>query len=77
MKKKKAILVTIELTTRIPVDEDFDIDNIGMKEANILSDKCVPKYKEKLQIEGVAEHASQIEEDTECPAGTFDDDEES
>ena len=72
MKKKKAILVTIELTTRILVDEDFDIDNIGMKEANILSDKCVPKYKEKLQIEGVAEHLSQIEDD---PAEISDDEE--
>jgi hypothetical protein len=65
LKKKKALLVTVEFTTRVIVDEDASAENIF--------EAARPRLKQKA-AEEMFENVSSIEPDIECPFGTFDED---
>lgn len=66
----KAILVEFSLKTRIIVPDDFDIDNMSDKDYSIIREKAVPRFHEKLNIEGVGDLLASIEDDEEMPFGS-------
>lgn len=65
----KAILVTFSLTTRIIVDDDFNINEPSYQDYGTIRAKAVPKFHEKLDTEGIGDilPADGLEEDFECP----------
>jgi len=72
----KAILVTFSLTTRIIVDDNFNIDEPSNEDYHTIREKAVPKFHEKLDQEGIGDMLSSdgLEEDFECP---YEEDDES
>ena len=71
----KAILVEFSLITRIVVPDSFDIDNMSNEDYNIIREKAVPKFHEKLNQEGIGDLIASVEEDTEMPFGSSIEDE--
>lgn len=71
----KAILVEFSLTTRIIVPDDFDIDNMSDKDYSIIREKAVPRFHETLNQEGVGDLIASVDEDTEMPFGSSNEDE--
>lgn len=65
----KAILVTFSLTTRIIVDDNFNINEPSNEDYKTIREKAVPKFHEKLDQEGVGDMllSDGLEEDFECP----------
>lgn len=66
----KAILVEFSLTTRIVVPDDFDIDDMRDAEYKLIREKAIPRFKEKLETEGVGDMIASIQEDEEMPFGS-------
>jgi hypothetical protein len=64
---KVAKLVSVCFQTRVVVEKSATDEDI--------LDVARPKFVEKVRTE-LGEHLEGIEEDTECPYGTFDDDEQ-
>ena len=67
--KKVAMLVCVSLMTRVIVDENLTEDELleeAMKQAR-------PKLIEKITLDGLGDHLESLENDEECPYGTFDD----
>jgi len=67
---KIAKLVAVSLMTRVIVDENLSEDELleeAMKQAR-------PQFIDKIANDGLGDHLESIEEDTECPFGTFDSD---
>lgn len=71
----KAILVEFSLTTRIVVPDNFNIDDMSDEDYNIIREKAVPKFHEKLNQEGIGDLIASVEEDTEIPFGSSYEDE--
>ncbi len=71
----KAILVEYSLMTRIIVPDDFNIDNMSDEDYKILEQKVTPRFKNKLNTDGVGDLLNSIVEDQEMPFGTAPDDE--
>lgn len=71
----KAILVEFSLLTRIVVPDDFDIEDLTDKEYIELREKALPKFHEKLREDGVGDMLVSIEDDTEMPFGSSNEDE--
>lgn len=65
----KAILVEFSLMTRIVVPDDFDIDNMSDKDYDIIREKAVPNFHNKLNEDGIGDMIASIEDDTEVPYG--------
>jgi hypothetical protein len=65
--KKVAKLVSFTLTTRVIVDESAS-DNTIIK-------ACYPKILDKINNRELGDNLESIEDDEECPCGTFDTDE--
>ncbi len=70
----KSILVEFSLTTRIVVPDDFDVDNMSDSDYDIIREKAVPRFHEKLDTEGVGDMIASIEEDEEMPFGSSSED---
>ncbi|HMW11137.1 MAG TPA: hypothetical protein PJ987_11905 [Bacteroidia bacterium] len=66
----KAILVEFSLKTRIIVPDNFNIDDMSDKDYDIIREKAVPRFHEKLNIEGVGDLIASVDEDTEMPFGS-------
>lgn len=64
--KKVAKLVCVSLMTRIVVDENATEEQ--------MMELARPQLIEKLQEDGLLDHVESIEDDEECPFGTFVDD---
>jgi hypothetical protein len=64
---KVAKLVSVSFQTRVVVEDSATDEEI--------LDVARPKFVEKVRTE-LGEHLEKIEDDTECPYGTFDDDDE-
>jgi len=67
---KIAKLVCVSLMTRVIVDENLSEDElleVAMKQAR-------PQFIDKLETDGLADRLESIEDDEECPFGTFDTD---
>jgi len=73
----KAILVTVSLTTRIIVPDEFDIDNLSNEDYATIREKAFPNYHNKLELDGVGDLLAEIEPDEEMPFGEGFDDENS
>lgn len=71
----KAILVEYSLMTRILVPDDFNIASLSDEDAKLLEQKVTPKFKDKLNTDGVYDLLNSIAEDQDMPFGTAPDDE--
>lgn len=71
----KAILVEFSLMTRIVVPDNFNIDDMSDEDYDIIREKAVPRFHEKLNQEGVGDLIASVEEDTEMPFGSSNEDE--
>ena len=73
----KAILVTVSVTTRIVVPDDFNIDDPSEKDYELIREKAYPRLHRNLDENGVGDSlpADGLEEDTEMPFGTSNKDE--
>lgn len=71
----KAILVEFCLMTRIVVPDNFNIDDMSDEDYDIIREKAVPRFHEKLNQEGVGDLIASVEEDTEIPFGSSNEDE--
>ena len=65
----KAIIVEFSLLTRIIVPDDFNIDDMSDTDYDIIREKAVPKFHDKLNEEGIGDMIASIEDDTEMPYG--------
>lgn len=63
----KAILVTVELTTRIIVNDDFNIDEPSDADYKALKEIAVPNLNLALHTNGIGDILTQVEEDIEVP----------
>jgi len=63
---KVAKLVCFSLMTRVIVDEDATDDDIIKA--------CYPRIQAKIDNRELGDNLEEIDDDEECPAGTFDDD---
>jgi len=71
----KAILVEFSLMTRIVVPDNFNIDDMSDEDYDIVREKAVPRFHEKLNQEGVGDLILSVEKDTEMPFGSSNEDE--
>lgn len=65
----KAIIVEFSLLTRIIVPDDFNIDDMSDTDYDIIREKAVPKFHDKLNEDGIGDMIASIEDDTEMPYG--------
>lgn len=71
---KKAYLVTFEVTTRVVTDKEGDPNSNLVLEANnaayndVVSKACSNLYNQAPEF---GENVTEIVEDTECPYGTY------
>ena len=71
----KAIIVEFSLMTRIVVPDNFNIDDMSEEDYDIIREKAVPRFHEKLNQEGIGDLIASVEEDTEMPFGSSNEDE--
>ncbi len=71
----KAILVTLEVTTRIIVPDDFNTNELRDEDYDTVRQKALPKSQEVLRLDAIGDHLTTVEEDTECPFGSLTKDE--
>lgn len=67
---KVAKLVCVSLMTRVIVDEELSEDELlekAMKQAR-------PQFVDIIMNDGIGDHLESLEDDDECPFGTFDSD---
>lgn len=67
---KIAKLVCVSLMTRVIVEDNLSEDKLleeAMKQAR-------PQFIDKIENDGLADHLESLEDDEECPFGTFDTD---
>ena len=65
----KAIIVEFSLLTRMIVPDDFNIDDMSDTDYDIIREKAVPKFHDKLNEDGIGDMIASIEDDTEMPYG--------
>lgn len=65
----KAILVTVSLTTRIVVDDEFNIDELRDEDYNTIRQKAYPRLIDALHTNGVGDSITEIDDDTVIPFG--------
>jgi hypothetical protein len=72
----KAILVTVEITTRIIVDDEFDLDDMRNEDYDTVREKAYPRIIENLTTDAVGDHLTEVVLDGEIPFGELDEDTE-
>jgi hypothetical protein len=68
--KKVAKLVCVSLMTRVVVEDGLSEDELLEKAMELAR----PQLIDKLRNDGLADHLESIEDDVECPFGSFNDD---
>jgi hypothetical protein len=71
----KAILVTVSVTTRVIVPDNFSIDNPTVEDDNILKSLAAPRLTRTLN-DDFFDNIDVIMDDEECPFGSLKQDEQ-